>query len=190
MRGGEMSLSRRFVLTIAIATVVVTMAATSVAAQTAEPLLDPLPDPVTSDLGLVVEEFATFPQSQPVPPPTDPRLMRHARINYLGELPDSSGRLYVPDLNGMLYLIDDGELHPYLDVGATFAPDFFSGQGLGSGFGFVAFHPEFRRNGKFYTVHTEFGAALSKPTTYPPQPNAGFHGVITEWTADDPSANT
>jgi len=159
-------------------------------AQTAEPVIDPLPDPVPSNLGLVVEEFATFPQSHPVPTPTDPRLMRTARINYLGEMPDRSGRLYVPDLNGMLYLIDDGELHPYLDVGATFAPDFFSGQGLGSGFGFVAFHPEFRRNGKFYTVHTEFGAALSKPTTFPAQPNAGFHGVLTEWTADDPSANT
>jgi glucose/arabinose dehydrogenase len=141
-------------------------------------------------VGLTVEEFATFPQSQPVPAPTDPRLMRRARINYLGEMPDGSGRLYVPDLNGMLYLIEDGTQHQYLDVGQTFAPDFLSGRGLGSGFGFVTFHPDFARNGKFYTAHTEWGAALSKPTTLPPQPNTNFHGVLTEWTADDPAANT
>ena len=103
-----MSLSRRFVLIIAIGTVVATISATGVGAQTDEPLVDPLPDPVVSGVGLTVEEFATFPQSEPVPPPTDPRLMRRARINYLGELPDGSGRLYVPDLNGMLYLLDDG----------------------------------------------------------------------------------
>ena len=35
-----------------------------------------------------------------MPPPTDARLKRQARINYVGELPDHSGRLFVPDLNG------------------------------------------------------------------------------------------
>ena len=66
-------------------------------------------------------------------------------------------------------------------------PDFFSGRGMGSGFGFVTFDPEFEKNGKFYTVHTEKFADLStKPTTYPSQPNTFLHGVVTEWTADDP----
>ena len=31
------------------------------------------------------------------------RLARHARINYMGEVPDGSARMYVPDLNGKLY---------------------------------------------------------------------------------------
>ena len=62
---------------------------------------------------------------------------------------------------------------------------------MGSGFGFVTFDPKFERTGKFYTVHTEqFGAIGTKPTTYPPQPNPFIHGVVTEWTADDPDANT
>ncbi|PXY22263.1 PQQ-dependent sugar dehydrogenase [Prauserella muralis] len=154
------------------------------------PILDPIPhDPVTSGLGLTVTEFARFPKSEPTPAPTDPRLMRHARINHLGELPDGSGRTYVPDLNGSLYLLGaDRRPRAYLDVKASF-PDFFSGRGLGQGFGFVTFHPGFARNGIFYTVHTESGAALATPTTHPGQPGTRFHGVVTEWTADDPAAD-
>ena len=74
-----------------------------------EPVSDPIPqDPVQSGLGLVLEEYHQFPKTEPVPAPTDKRLMRHARINYIGEVPDGSGRQYVPDLNGPLYLLDEG----------------------------------------------------------------------------------
>jgi glucose/arabinose dehydrogenase len=157
------------------------------------PISDPIPqDPVPSGLGLVLEEYAQFPKTEPTPAPTDERLMRHARINYIGEIPDGSGRQYVPDLNGPMYVFDKGdEPHVYLDIKAQFAPDFFSGRGMGSGFGFVTFDPEFATNGKFYTVHTERSdAALAKPTTYPPEPNTFLHSVVTEWTASDPSADT
>jgi Glucose / Sorbosone dehydrogenase/Concanavalin A-like lectin/glucanases superfamily len=148
------------------------------------------PDPQPSSLGLVLEEYAQLPTSHPTPAPTDARLMRHNRINYIGEVPDGSGRLYVPDLNGPLYLVSDGEETLYLDIKARF-PDFFSGRGMGSGFGFVTFHPEFADNGKFYTVHTEDRDAIaSKPPTYPNQPNAFVQSVVTEWTATDPSAPT
>ncbi|MCT2587842.1 PQQ-dependent sugar dehydrogenase [Actinophytocola gossypii] len=174
-----------------VAVLVATLTAPTAVAQADEPIQDPLPDPTPSALGIVVEEFAQFPKTEPVPPPTDGRLMRHARINHLGEIPDGSERMYVPDLNGKVYLVgDDGEPNLYLDVGAEFAPEFISGRGLGSGSGFVTFHPDFERNGKLYTVHTEWGAGLDEPTTYPEQPNAAFHGVITEWTADDPDADT
>jgi Glucose / Sorbosone dehydrogenase/Concanavalin A-like lectin/glucanases superfamily len=158
-----------------------------------EPVPDPIPeDPVRSSLGLVLEEFHQFPQTTPTPLPTDQRLVRHARINYIGEVPDGSGRLYVPDLNGPMYLLDGQERHLYLDVRAQF-PDFWSGAGLGTGSGFITFHPEFEENGLLYTVHTErFGAFVKEPT-FPAQqlPGGGrTHGIITEWKADDPSANT
>jgi glucose/arabinose dehydrogenase len=195
-----MSRTRRWLVTIAGAALLAGLITTPSAAAPAdtgaapaadEPIQDPLPDPTQSALGITVEEFAQFPKTEPVPPPTDPRLMRHARINYLGEVPDGSGRLYVPDLNGRVYLMKPGEApHVYLDLGATFAPDFFSGRGLGTGSGFVAFHPDFKRNGKFYTVHSENGAGLAKPTTWPTQPNPILHSVVTEWTADDPAADT
>jgi glucose/arabinose dehydrogenase len=162
------------------------------AAAPGDPVTDPIPqDPVPAHLGLTVAEFASFPKSEPVPAPVDVRLMRQARINYLGELPDGSGRKYVPDLNGTLYLVENGTPRPYLDVRAAVGPDFWSGRGLGSGFGFATFHPRFAQNGRFYTVHTEaFGALTTKTPDLTPQPNTIVHGVVTEWTATDPAADT
>ena len=115
--------------------------------------------------------------------------MRTARINTIMEVPDGSGRRAVPDLNGSLYLVEGGVPHVYLDVAATFAPQFFSGRGLGQGFGYVAFHPEFGVNGRFYTIHTELASTTTATPDYA-QPNTLFHGVITEWTATDPAAAT
>ena len=86
-----------------------------------DPVSDPIPqDPVQSGLGLVLEEYHQFPKTEPIPAPTDKRLMRHARINFIGEVPDGSGRQYVPDLNGPLYLLDEGQRSVYLDVKAQF----------------------------------------------------------------------
>ncbi|MDG4825420.1 PQQ-dependent sugar dehydrogenase [Asanoa sp. WMMD1127] len=159
-------------------------------ARAADPVYDPVPESqVQSRIGLVLEEYASFPKSEPTPAPTDARLMRQARINTIMEVPDGSGRRAVPDLNGQLYFVEDGVPHVYLDVAATFAPQFFSGRGLGQGFGYVAFHPDFKRNGKFYTIHTE---QASQTTEVPDWQQTGtlFHGVITEWTATDPAAGT
>jgi hypothetical protein len=182
---------RRSVLTAglsAAALVLSTLVATP--ARAADPVLDPIPEmPNQSRLGLVLEEYASFPQSFPNPAPTDVRLMRTARINTIMELPDGTGRRAVPDLNGNLYLVDDGVPHVYLDVAATFAPQFFSGRGLGQGFGYVAFHPEFGSNGRFYTIHTEQASLTTEVPDYA-QPNTLFHGVITEWTATEPAADT
>jgi hypothetical protein len=151
---------------------------------------DPIPEePRPSDLALVVQEFAQFPQSAPFPTTTDPKLLRHARINFLTELQDGSGRMFTPDLNGTLYVIKPhGTPEPYLDVRAMF-PDFFSGRGLGSGFGFVAFHPDFERNGKFYTTHSEAFNALTNKTPDFTQTTIVIQSVLTEWTARNPRAN-
>lgn len=188
-----MSKYRRYLLTVVAAGAMVALTAPPAAAESV-PLDDPIPEQaIESNLGLTLQEFAQFPKSETTPVPVDPRLMRWARINYIGQVPDHSGRLYVPDLNGKLYMLDrrGGTPREYLDVGATFAPDFVSGRGLGTGFGFVAFHPRFVQNGKFYTVHSEWGAALTTKTPdLTAQPNTRFHAVIDEWTATDPRAET
>ncbi|MDG4798212.1 PQQ-dependent sugar dehydrogenase [Micromonospora sp. WMMD1082] len=159
-------------------------------ARAAEPVHDPIIEmPTQSRLGLVLTEYASFPQSFPNPAPVDERLMRTARINTIMEVPDGSGRRAVPDLNGSLYLVKDGVPQVYLDVAATFAPQFFSGRGLGQGFGYVTFHPQFGANGRFYTIHTEQAATTTAVPDFA-QANSIFHGVITEWTATDPSADT
>ncbi|WP_219463704.1 PQQ-dependent sugar dehydrogenase [Nonomuraea rhizosphaerae] len=162
------------------------------AAMDSTPLDDPIPEnPTPSGLTLTLTPYASFPKTETTPAPTDARLVRWARINNLGTIPDGTNRQFANDLNGKLYLVRDGQPQEYLDVAATFAPDFLSGRGLGSGFGYAAFHPDFARNGKFYTVHTEWDAALTTKTPdLTPQPGTRFHGVITEWTATNPRADT
>ncbi|MEV6110517.1 PQQ-dependent sugar dehydrogenase [Streptomyces sp. NPDC051940] len=178
----------------AVALLPIPQTAAADAETTAAGLADPIPEePTPTDLGLELTEFAQLPRSQPATGTvTDGRLMRYNRINYLGEVPDGSGRLYVPDLNGKMYLLDadGGGQHTYLDVGASFAPQFFSHRGLGQGFGFVAYHPDYAANGKFYTVHVELASLVTKPVDFTAQPGTTYHGVITEWTADDPAADT
>jgi glucose/arabinose dehydrogenase len=184
---------------LTFATIFVTFfAATSCSTpQASGPLAHPLEDPIASGVGLVLQELVTIPPSKPNPPPSPgDSLDRWARINYLGEVPDGSGRLFVPDLNGKIYLIKDGKPQTYLDVGVEFAPNFLNTKSLSSGLVFVAFAPEFKKNGLFYTAHTEAGAALNpkvpqiKVPDLPYPPNAATHGVVTEWKAADPSAST
>ncbi len=156
------------------------------------PLSDPVAeDPIASGLGLTLAQFAQFPQSFPVPTPTDSRLMRWARINFLGQIPGSN-LLFTPDLNGKLYTVPPtgGTPSVYLDVSATVGANFFSGKGMGSGFGFVAFHPDFATNGRFYTTHSEAFTALTSITPDWTQTNAVIHSVVTEWTATNPAAAT
>ncbi|SNY54713.1 Glucose/arabinose dehydrogenase, beta-propeller fold [Paractinoplanes atraurantiacus] len=181
---------RRFLLSAAVIVSTLVAAPTvALAAPAGEPIDDPIPvEPVASSLGLELTEYASFPQSFTVPSLTDQRLNRVARINTILELPDGSGRRAVPDLNGNLYLVENGVPHVYLDVRAQF-PAFFSGRGLGQGFGYVTFHPDFRRNGLFYTIHTEQAAQTTAVPDYQ-QPNTLFHGVINEWKAADPAVGT
>ncbi|MFE6997509.1 PQQ-dependent sugar dehydrogenase [Microbacterium sp. NPDC057659] len=158
----------------------------------ADPLLNPLPDPQLSTLGIEVTELAQLPESHTTPATQDPRLVRYNRITHLDELPDGSGRLMVPDNNGTLYLVDKktGEYSPYLDVRSRFLDNFHNSAGLGTGLGAAEFDPDFADNGRFYTVHTEGGTALTEDTPdFPAFGKTEFHSVITEWTADDPSAN-
>ncbi|WP_243694914.1 PQQ-dependent sugar dehydrogenase [Labedella populi] len=158
-----------------------------------EPLINPLPDPPRSALGIEVTELAQLPESQTTPATQDQRLVRHNRITHLDEVPDSSGRLMVPDNNDILYLVskETGEYVSYLNVRDEFIDNFHNSAGLGTGLGAAEFHPDFGENGLFYTVHTEAGTALTEDTPdFPAFGNTAFHSVITEWTADDPSAET
>jgi hypothetical protein len=65
---------------------------------------------------------------------------------------------------------------------------------LESGFISFAFHPEFTRNGLFYTVHAERAPGNpAVPNFVPPgftAADATYHNIITEWHATDPAATT
>jgi glucose/sorbosone dehydrogenase len=89
-----------------------------------------------------------------------------ARINMLREEPGGARRLFVNDLNGPLYILDKGTraFSTYLDFnGRDSRPGLFDKLPFDAGYanGFIAFQfdPDYRRNGKFYTIHLEEPAA-------------------------------
>ena len=85
-----------------------------------------------------------------------------ARINSLREEPGGANRFFVNDLNGPLYILDKAtkKLTTYLDFnGRDGRPGLFHKLayevGFANGLVSLQFDPDYRRNGKFYTVHIE-----------------------------------
>ena len=143
-------------------------------------IADPIPDPILpAGFDLVLHDFVQLPATNPEAP--------RARINMLREVDDGSGRLFVNDLAGLLYVVGHSEWDIYLNLRSEF-PDFISAPGKGTGFGAFTFHPEFRNNGIFYTSHAE--EANSAEADFSPVEfnTIALQWVVTEWTATDPNA--
>src|SRR5215471_12448011 len=113
-----------------------------------------------------------------------------ARIQFVRDLPD--GRRFVNDARGILYVLDSSnQPHVYANLAEVFPKAVYNR--LESGFiGFV-FHPEFGRNGLFYTIHAEYAQGNPKtPDFIPPGfalKDVTYHNIITEWHATNPAAN-
>jgi hypothetical protein len=166
-------------------------AAVALAAATAgAQVKNPLPSVEKRGLAVAVEDVVRLPDTRGLrPPDQDVSPSGWARVSFVHELPD--GRRFANDSRGFLYLIDGGTPRVYADVSAAF-PRAFYGR-LESGFIGFDFHPDFARNGLFYTVHLERAADNPAKVDFIP-PGFGpadvtYHNVITEWHATDPKAN-
>src|SRR6267142_694563 len=154
---------------------------------------NPIPAP-TEKRGLAVEirDLVRLPDTRGLRPlEQDVSPSGWARVSFVRDLPD--GRRFANDSRGFLYLLD-GRNPPrvYADVGAAFPLAIYNR--LESGFIGFAFHPDFARNGLFYTVHAERGPDNPKALNFIP-PGFGpadvtYHNIITEWHAANPAANT
>jgi Glucose / Sorbosone dehydrogenase len=138
-----------------------------------------------------------------------------ARVNSLQEEPGGSNRFFVNDLNGPLYILDKSArtFTTYLDFnGRDRRPGLFHKLSFDTGFagGLVSiqFDPEYRTNGRFYTVHIEDpaieGSNLPDNAHYPGLDVHGYtvtkplatpgpiqrEGVLIEWTDTDRSNAT
>lgn len=143
-------------------------------------LTDPVPGDVPfGTIRIDLTEFAQIPASSGGG-------TGHARINHLK--PDGTGRLFVNDLRGRMYLVSEGNADLYLDLETQVGSDFRDTPGLGTGFTSFAFHPEFATNGKMYTSHAERAGAAT--ADFPVSGNVALQGVLLEWTATTPSAAT
>jgi hypothetical protein len=115
-------------------------------------------------LVLQIKDYATAPMTGS--PTATGNAGSLARINMLREEPGGAGRFFVNDLNGPLYILDrkTRAFTTYLDFnGRDNRPGLFDKLPIDAGFanGFIAFQfdPDYRRNGKFYTIHLEEPAA-------------------------------
>ncbi len=150
-------------------------------------------DPIIPGISVEISDVLQMPNTKGLGP-EDSRVQENvARINFLRELPDDSGRWFVNDLRGSLYTVDSPTktIHDYLNMRDEFPRFIFGSSGLATGFISVTPHPEFATNGKFYTIHVENSNGSPSPDFIAPG-NPGTirqHEVITEWTATDPSAD-
>jgi hypothetical protein len=159
----------------------------------AEPITsNPIPEPIVKR-GIAVEvvELARLPDTRGLrPADQDVKPAGWARVNYVRDLPD--GRRFANDSRGFLYLIDSkNQPQVYANMAETFPRAVYNR--LSSGFIAFVFHPEFARNGLFYTVHAEHGPDNpAKPDFIPPGyglKDVTYHNVLTEWHATNPAAN-
>ena len=154
---------------------------------------NPIPAPVEKrGLAVEIKDLVRLPDTRGLRPANeDVTPSGWARVSFVRDLPD--GRRFANDSRGFLYLIDsNNQPQVYANVGATMTLGVFNR--LESGFICFVFHPDFARNGLFYTVHAEKGPGNQKrPDFIPPGftlADVTYHNVITEWHATNPAANT
>jgi glucose/sorbosone dehydrogenase len=154
---------------------------------------NPIPAPIEKrGLAVQIKDLVRLPDTRGLRPvEQDVSPSGWARISFVRDLPD--GRRFVNDSRGFLYLLDaNNQPHVYANVGDAFPLAVYNR--LESGFIGFAFHPDFARNGLFYTVHAERGPDNpKKPDFIPPGytiADVTYHNIITEWHATNPAANT
>src|SRR5262249_1868339 len=148
-----------------IVLLLVTGCATAIRAQITS---NPIPAAIVKrGLAVEIKDVVRLPDTRGVrPADQDVTPSGWARISYVRDVPD--GRRFVNDSRGVLYVIA-GNTAPrvYADVAAVFPNAVYNR--LESGFIGYVFHPEFARNGLFYTVHAERGPGNPKtPDFIPP----------------------
>lgn len=115
-----------------------------------------------------------------------------ARLNFLYHAADYSGRLFVNDTRGLVYVIAPGanRVQVYLDLRPIRGQAFLGSHYLMGLRGF-AFHPDHARPGRpgfgqFYTTHTERAQGVAR-FSGPYHPN--HHDVVSEWQIDPANPN-
>ncbi len=144
-----------------------------------ESLEDPIPDKIQhSGLTVELEEVFQVPFSNDQNPRT--------RITKMEPHPNS-GDMFMLDLNGKLYQIQDESPVEYMDM-AELMPKFIREPGLATGFGSYAFHPDFDKNGLLYTGHTEPAGSAPADFSFSDTIDVRLQWVVSEWRTSDPTA--
>jgi glucose/arabinose dehydrogenase len=95
--------------------------------------------------------------------------------------------LFVLDLRGKLYVLNNNKPEVYLDL-TQLRKNFIDQPGLATGFGSFAFHPDFQKNGLLYTSHTEPKGTAIADFRYNDSIPVELQWVVTEWKTSNPRA--
>lgn len=143
-------------------------------------LANPIPDAIVkSGLQLSLQEVATAPATADKVP--------LARINKMLVLPGKKDRQFIADLRGILYEWQNGQLQVYMDMNKE-RPGFIHTPGLATGLGSYAFHPQFYKNGLFYTTHTEKPRSAQADFAIADSIKTSLQWVLTEWKVTNPKS--
>jgi glucose/arabinose dehydrogenase/mono/diheme cytochrome c family protein len=102
--------------------------------------------------------------------------------------PFKDSTFFVSDMIGIIFKVKDmqnAKADTFLNV-RKLLPDFISSPGIGTGLGSFAFHPDFIKNGLFYTSHAEDFGKKTADFSYADTLKPGLQWVITEWKMKNP----
>lgn len=144
-------------------------------------ITNPVPDSLTySGIEINLEVIAQIPASATKPP-----LARIVKM----DIQPGTGKTFILDLRGKLYQLKDRGVAVYFDM-AQWKSKFIHQPGLATGFGSFEFHPEFIKNGLFFTTHTEPAGSGIADFGFDDSIKVRLQWIVTEWKAEQPAANT
>ncbi|HEV3224287.1 MAG TPA: PQQ-dependent sugar dehydrogenase [Puia sp.] len=140
---------------------------------------DPIPEKIeASNIQIDLEQFSQLPPSSDKQP-----LTRISKMDWVSK----EKTWFILDQRGKLYKLEDQKPVTWLDI-SKWKPNFINQPGLATGFGSFAFHPDYSRNGIFYTTHSEAAHSKKADFSIPDSIKQMLQWVLCEWKISDPAA--
>jgi mono/diheme cytochrome c family protein len=137
---------------------------------------NPIPEKIpASDIQVDLELFAQMPPSSDKEP-----LTRISKMDWVKPIKS----WFVLDQRGKLYKLINKKAETWLDI-SKWKPAFINQPGLATGLGSFAFHPDYAKNGIFYTTHTEAAHSKKADFAIPDSVKQTLQWVLCEWKVAD-----
>jgi Glucose / Sorbosone dehydrogenase/Cytochrome c len=142
---------------------------------------NPIPEKIeASDIQVDLKFFNQIPASSDKQPFT-----RISKMDWVGP----AKTWFILDQRGILYKLENQKPATWLDI-SKWKPNFINQPGLATGFGSFAFHPDYARNGIFYTTHSETAHSKKADFSIPDSIKQTLQWVLCEWKSTKPMASS
>jgi len=142
---------------------------------------NPIPEKIpASDIQIDLELFTQIPASSNKEP-----LTRISKMDWVKPIRS----WFVLDQRGKLYKLVNKKAYTWLDI-SKWKPAFINQPGLATGLGSFAFHPDYAKNGIFYTTHSEAPHSKKADFAIPDSVKQTLQWVLCEWKVADVNADT